>query len=142
MVPAAVSELGKTQHNTKHQEGEVHALSGVEDDCHPRAPVAIRRVGVQKAGDDGVRYPPGLVDVVKTEEHAVGNPTKAPEHAFHLGQEHAPKEELLPQDRVEGGLDDEQGEEPPRALKPRKDLLRFEDRVEAVALGLRKKREE
>src|SRR5687768_11903374 len=108
MVPAAVSELGKTQHNTKHQEGEVHALSGVEDDCHPCAPVAIRRVGVQKASYDGVRYPPGLVDVVEIEEHAVGNPTKAPEHAFHLGQEHAPKEKLLPQDSVEHGVNHEQ----------------------------------
>jgi hypothetical protein len=80
--------------------------------------------------------------VIQTEEHAVRYPAEASEHAFHLGQEHSPKEELLPHDRVESSLDDEQGEEPPWALQPRQDLLRLEDGVLAVALGLREKRKD
>jgi hypothetical protein len=62
--------LSQTQHDPEHQEGEEHALSGVEDDGHPHAPVAVGGEGVQEAGEDRIRYPPGLVDVVKTEEHA------------------------------------------------------------------------
>lgn len=116
MVPAAVPGLSQSQHDPEHQEGEEHALRGVEDDGHPRTPVAIGREGVQKAGNDGVRYPPGLVNVVKTEEYAVRYPSLASEHTFHLGQEYASKEKLLPQDRVESGLNDEQGEEPPGTL--------------------------
>src|SRR5215211_68 len=108
--------LSQPQYDAEYQEGEVHALCGVEDDGHPRAPVAIGGVSVQQAGEHSVRYPPGLVNVIETEECAVGYPTEAPEHAFHLGQEHSPKEELLPQDRVEHGVNHEQGEEPPGTL--------------------------
>ena len=106
----------------------------MEDDGHPCAPKAVGGVGVQQAGEDRVRYPPGLVYVIEAEEHAVGHPAPASEHAFHPGQEHAPEEELLPQDRVERGVNHEQGEEPPGALQPRQDLLRLEDRAGAVAL--------
>src|ERR671921_177384 len=129
MVPAATWGLGQTKHDPKHQEAEEYALRGVEDDRHPRAPVTIGREGVQESGYDGVRYPPGLVDVVKTEEHTVRHPASASEHTFHLGQEHAPQEELLPQDRVEDGLNHEQGQEPPGALQPPQDLLGSQDLV-------------
>jgi len=71
---------------------------------------------VQETGKDAVRYPPGLVDVVEAEEHAIRHPTPASEHAFHPGQEHAPEERLFAEDRVERGLEDEQNQEPPRAL--------------------------
>src|SRR5215212_1464578 len=134
--------LSQPQHHPQHQEGEVHTLRRVEDDGHPRAPVAIGGVSVQKSGEKGVRYSPGLVNVIETEEYAVGHPAPASEYAFHLGQEHAPKKKLLSQDRVERGANDEQGEEPPGALQPRQDLLRLEDRIEAVARWLRKKRKD
>src|ERR671911_592746 len=129
MVPAAISGLGQAKHDPEHQEGEECALRGVEDDRHPRAPVTIGGEGIQETGYDGVRYAPGLVNVVKTEEYAVRHPAPASEHTFHLWQEHAPKEELLPQDRIEGGLNHEQGEEPPGPFQPLQDLLRFEDCV-------------
>ena len=115
-VAMQAHHLSQPQHHPKYQEGEVHALRGVEDDGHPRAPVAVGGVGVQKACDNGVRYPPGLMDVVEAEEQAVCHPAEAPEHAFHPGQEHAPKEQLLPKNRVEYGLNNEQGEEPPGTL--------------------------
>src|SRR5215217_4754882 len=101
------------------------------------APVAICGEGVQEAGEDRIRYYPGLVNVVESEEYAVRHPAAASEHAFHLGQQHAPKEKLLPQDRVEHGHNHEQGEEPPGTLQPLQDRLRSEERVEAVAVWFR-----
>jgi hypothetical protein len=35
------------------------------------------------------------MNVIKTEEYAVGHPAEAPEDSFHLGQEHTPEEELF-----------------------------------------------
>src|SRR5215203_1792028 len=127
---------------SEHQEGDVHSLYRVEDDCHPRAPVAIGGEGVQESGENRVRYPPGLVNVIKTEEYTVCYPAPASEHPFRPRQQHAPKKELLPQHRVERGGYYEQGEEPPGALQPLQDLLRSEERIKAVALGFRKKRED
>jgi hypothetical protein len=68
----------------------------VENDRHPRTPVAIGGEGVQETGEDRTRYSPGLVNVIKSEEYAVRHPTPASEHAFHLGQQDAPEKELLP----------------------------------------------
>src|SRR5829696_7633417 len=142
LASANEQALGQPQHDPEHQEGEEHALRGVEDDRHPRATEAVGGEGVQEAGKDRIRYTPGLVNVVKAKEYAVRHPTPASEHALHLGQQHPPKKKFLPQDRVERGLNNEQGEEPPGALQPRQDLLRSEDRVQAIALWLRKKRED
>jgi hypothetical protein len=88
----------------------------VENDRHPRAPVAIGRVSVQKTGEDIVQYSPGQVNVIETEEYTVCHPTPATKHTFHPGQQHAPKKELLSQNSVEHGANHEQGEEPPRTL--------------------------
>src|SRR5215216_6599632 len=80
----------------------------MENDRHPCTPVAIGGVGVQAGGEDGVQYSPGLVNVIKSEEYTVCHPAPASEHTFHLGQQHAPKEKLLPQDRVEHGVNQSQ----------------------------------
>src|SRR5215212_871139 len=126
----------------QHKGGEVHALCGVDDDGHPYTPVAIGGEGIQEAGKNRIRYYPRLVNVIETEEYTVRHPTAASEHPFHLGQEHAPKKQLLPKDRVEYRQNHEQDEEPPGTLQPLQDLLESEDHVEAVALGLREKRED
>jgi hypothetical protein len=41
--------------------------------------------GVQEAGEDRIRYPPGLVDMVKTEEHAVRPQIQRPHTPSILG---------------------------------------------------------
>src|SRR5215208_4803286 len=101
--------LSHPQHDPKHQEANVHTLCRVEDDRHPCTPVAIGRIGVQQAGYERIRYYPGHVYVIKSEEYVVRHPAAASEHTFHPGKEHAPKKELLPQDRVEYRLNHEKG---------------------------------
>src|SRR5918997_1882195 len=130
------------EHNLQHKDCEVHALCGVDDDRHPCTPVAIGGEGIQEAGENRIGYHPRLVDVIKTEEYAVRHPTPAPEHAFHLGQEHAPKKELLRKNLGGHGEYQEPGEEPPGALQRLEDILESEYHVEAVALGLREKWED
>jgi hypothetical protein len=73
----------------------------VDDNRHPCTPVAIGRISVQEAGKDRIRYYPGHVNLIKTKKYAVRHPTPTSEHTFHPGQQHSPKEKLLPQDRVE-----------------------------------------
>ena len=82
--------LGQPQHDPEHQEGEEHTLCRVENDSHPRAPVAIGRESEQKTGKDIVQYSPGLVNVIESEEYTICHPAPASEHTFHPGQEHAP----------------------------------------------------
>src|SRR5918995_7321532 len=128
--------------NFQHKKDEVHSLCGVDNDRHPCTPVAIGGEGIQAAGNNRIGYYPRLVHMIKTEEYTVSHPTPASEHSFHPGQEHAPKEELLRKDLGGHGEDQEQGEEPPGAVQCLEDILESEYHVEAVALGLREKRED
>src|SRR5215211_4678337 len=60
--------LSQPQHDPQQQEGKEHLLCRVENDGHPRAPVAVGGEGVQESGKNRIRYNPGQVNVIKTEE--------------------------------------------------------------------------
>ena len=84
---------------------------------------------------------PGLVKVVEAMERPVGCPAPPAEYALHPGQQYTPKKKLFSQDRVEDGVHDKQGKEPPRAHQPVQDFLRFKNRAEAISRRARQRRE-
>ena len=96
----------------------------------------------QDTADSIRRDAPGLVKMVEAEEHTICYPAPPAKCAFHLGKQHSAKQQLLSEDRVEGGADHEQCKEPPRADELGQYRWRFEHRIEAIALRLGQKWED
>src|SRR4051794_8156194 len=132
MRRSALEDKGEDEHE------EHDALGAVHGDADERAAVALRRVGdderVQKPGRDHPRH----VQVIDGEEHAVGEPVAAAEHAVHPGQEEPAEEQLLAQHRVEDEHHGEDRQPGPGSGQERVAHVRSEEVAEVAGHGIRR----
>lgn len=136
--------LRQPQYETEEHERPKHDHRGMGDDGHPRAAEVPGRQGIKEdPGDTGrPQKAPGHVQVVECTEHTVCQPVPLAEHAFHLGQQHTPEEELFTQDCIEHPHHDKQSQDPSGAHQLRSYFRRFQESAQFIARWRGEKRED
>ena len=101
IIQKVISNSCQAENESQDQKTEIKSLPVVKDDREPVGAEALGRECHQKAKQDISRNPPGLMQVVDSEDKAVGNPIPFPKNAVHPGQQNAAEQEFLAQKVIE-----------------------------------------